>query len=207
MARARGARFRAAAGSSCSPCSPPPAPAYSRRVAHAATDRDHQRPNRRGRPSALNWSTASSTASTPTSSRCKRSSTQMVAVSSTSCWPAPSCTAPPGAGDGLCPIVRGPLRRQCHGDPLAAPDRRGPRPASRGRSRRPWCTLAALVPLPGKGDVLFIVATAGWCLDAEAARERQALAITDLDARHRTSLPTIIAGGFKPPPTRPASAT
>ena len=44
--------------------------------------------------------------------------------------------------------------------------------------------------------MLFIAATAAWRLDAEAARERQALAITDLDARHRTSLPTIIAGGF-----------
>lgn len=64
----------------------------------------------------------------------------------------------------------------------------------------PWCTLAALVPLPGEGDVLFIAATAAWRLDAEAARERQALAITDLDARHRTSLPTIIAGGFNAAP-------
>lgn len=64
----------------------------------------------------------------------------------------------------------------------------------------PWCTLAARVPLPGEGDVLFIAATAAWRLDAEAARERQALAITDLDARHRTSLPTIIAGGFNAAP-------
>ena len=64
----------------------------------------------------------------------------------------------------------------------------------------PWCTLAALVPLPGEGEVLFITATAVWRLDAEAARERQALAITDLDARHRTSLPTIIAGDFNAAP-------
>jgi endonuclease/exonuclease/phosphatase family metal-dependent hydrolase len=64
----------------------------------------------------------------------------------------------------------------------------------------PWCTLAALVPLPGEGEVLFIAATAAWRLDAEAARERQAIAITDLDARHRTSLPTIIAGDFNAAP-------
>lgn len=64
----------------------------------------------------------------------------------------------------------------------------------------PWCTLAALVPLPGEGDVLFIAATAAWRLDAEAARERQAITITDLDARHRTSLPTIIAGDFNAAP-------
>lgn len=31
-------------------------------------------------------------------------------------------------------------------------------------------------------------------------RERQAIAITDLDARHRTSLPTIIAGDFNAGP-------
>ena len=64
----------------------------------------------------------------------------------------------------------------------------------------PWCTLAALVPLSGEGEVLFIAATAAWRLDAEAARERQALAITDLDARHPTSLPTIIASDFNAAP-------
>ena len=67
--------------------------------------------------------------------------------------------------------------------------------------------LAALVPLSGEGEVLFIAATAVWRLDAEAARERQALAITDLDARHRTSLPTIIAGDLNAAPTRPASTS
>jgi endonuclease/exonuclease/phosphatase family metal-dependent hydrolase len=64
----------------------------------------------------------------------------------------------------------------------------------------PWCTLAVLVPVPGEGDVLFIAATTSWRLDAEAARERQAVAITDLDARHRTELPTIIAGDFNASP-------
>jgi endonuclease/exonuclease/phosphatase family metal-dependent hydrolase len=37
-------------------------------------------------------------------------------------------------------------------------------------------------------------------LSAEAARERQALAITDLDARHRQALPTVIAGDFNAGP-------
>ncbi len=64
----------------------------------------------------------------------------------------------------------------------------------------PWCTLASLVSLPGEGDFLCIVATTSWRLEAEAVRERQVLAITDLDARHRTDLPTIIAGDFNATP-------
>lgn len=64
----------------------------------------------------------------------------------------------------------------------------------------PWCTLAARVELPGEGDLLFIAATTSWRLDAEAARERQAVAISDLDARHRTQLPTIIAGDLNATP-------
>ena len=64
----------------------------------------------------------------------------------------------------------------------------------------PWCTLAAAVPLPGEGELLFIGATSSWRLDAESARERQAVALTDLDARHRRALPTIIAGDFNAAP-------
>jgi endonuclease/exonuclease/phosphatase family metal-dependent hydrolase len=64
----------------------------------------------------------------------------------------------------------------------------------------PWCTLAAAVPLPGEGELLFIGATSSWRLDAESARERQAVALTDLDARHRRTLPTIIAGDFNAAP-------
>jgi endonuclease/exonuclease/phosphatase family metal-dependent hydrolase len=60
----------------------------------------------------------------------------------------------------------------------------------------PWATLAVVVDLPDEGELLFIGATAAWRLSAEAARERQALAVTDLDARHRRDLPTIIAGDF-----------
>lgn len=58
----------------------------------------------------------------------------------------------------------------------------------------PWCTLAAVVPVPDLGELLAIATTSSWRLDAEAARERQALALADLDARHRRALPTVIAG-------------
>jgi len=64
----------------------------------------------------------------------------------------------------------------------------------------PWATLAFVVDLPGEGELLFIAATAAWRLSAEAARERQAVAIADLDARHRRTLPTIIAGDFNAGP-------
>src|SRR5690242_11606695 len=62
-----------------------------------------------------------------------------------------------------------------------------------GASDVPWATLAAVVVLPGVGEMLFIAATAAWRPAAEAARERQAIAIADLDGRHRRALPTIIA--------------
>jgi endonuclease/exonuclease/phosphatase family metal-dependent hydrolase len=65
-----------------------------------------------------------------------------------------------------------------------------------GASDVPWCTIAVTVPIPGEGDVLFIGTTAAWPLDAEAVREQQAIALTDLDARHRQKLPTIVAGDF-----------
>ncbi|ATL25198.1 Endonuclease/exonuclease/phosphatase [Streptomyces formicae] len=65
----------------------------------------------------------------------------------------------------------------------------------------PWLTLAALVPLPEQlGDVLFIAPTTSFRLDMEAQRERQVLALSDLDARHRTALPTIMAGDFNADP-------
>jgi endonuclease/exonuclease/phosphatase family metal-dependent hydrolase len=48
--------------------------------------------------------------------------------------------------------------------------------------------------------VLLIATTFAWRLDAEAARERQALALTDLDARHRGALPTIVAGDLNAGP-------
>jgi endonuclease/exonuclease/phosphatase family metal-dependent hydrolase len=64
----------------------------------------------------------------------------------------------------------------------------------------PWCTLACLTTVPGAGELLFIATTASWRLDAEAARERQAIALTDLDARHRVELPTVIAGDLNAGP-------
>jgi endonuclease/exonuclease/phosphatase family metal-dependent hydrolase len=69
-----------------------------------------------------------------------------------------------------------------------------------GAADVPWCTVAVTVPIPGEGDVLFIGTTAAWRLDAEAVREQQAIALTDLDARHRQTLPTIIAGDFNAAP-------
>jgi endonuclease/exonuclease/phosphatase (EEP) superfamily protein YafD len=68
----------------------------------------------------------------------------------------------------------------------------------------PWGTLAVSVSLADEGDLLFIGATAAWRLDAEAARERQVIALTDLDTRHRGELPTIIAGDFNATPDAPS---
>jgi endonuclease/exonuclease/phosphatase family metal-dependent hydrolase len=64
----------------------------------------------------------------------------------------------------------------------------------------PWAALAAAVELPGLGEILFIGATGAWRPAAEAARERQALALSDLEARHRRDLPSILAGDFNAPP-------
>jgi endonuclease/exonuclease/phosphatase family metal-dependent hydrolase len=64
----------------------------------------------------------------------------------------------------------------------------------------PWCTLAARVHAPDGHELLFVATTTSWRLDAEAARERQVVALTDLDARHRVALPTIIAGDLNATP-------
>ncbi|MFF0739414.1 endonuclease/exonuclease/phosphatase family protein [Streptomyces sp. NPDC004111] len=64
----------------------------------------------------------------------------------------------------------------------------------------PWLTLAAHVPLPELGDVLFIAPTSSFRPDMEAQRERQSVALSDLAARHRTALPTVIAGDFNADP-------
>jgi hypothetical protein len=42
-----------------------------------------------------------------------------------------------------------------------------------------------VVDFPGEGEVPFSAATTAWRFNFEAARERQVLAITDLDARYR----------------------
>jgi endonuclease/exonuclease/phosphatase family metal-dependent hydrolase len=57
-------------------------------------------------------------------------------------------------------------------------------------------TLAAHVDVPELGPLLFIATTTSWRPDAEAARERQAVTLTDIDARQRTRAPTILAGDF-----------
>jgi endonuclease/exonuclease/phosphatase family metal-dependent hydrolase len=61
-------------------------------------------------------------------------------------------------------------------------------------------TLAVSVAVPDLGEQLFVVPTTPWQLDAEAARERQAVDITDLDDRHRGTLPTIVAGDLNATP-------
>jgi hypothetical protein len=68
----------------------------------------------------------------------------------------------------------------------------------------PWATLAAVVSIPGKGEILFSDTTTSWRLEAEAARERQAVAL-DLDARHRQALRTIMPAISTPLPGRAAS--
>lgn len=64
----------------------------------------------------------------------------------------------------------------------------------------PWATLAAIIDLPNAGPLLFIATTGAWRPEASAVRERQAIALADLDARHRQDLPTIIAGDFNAEP-------
>ncbi len=64
----------------------------------------------------------------------------------------------------------------------------------------PWCSLAAVVDIPDAGEILFVSTTASWRPDAALSRERQALAVSDLDSRHRRELPTIIAGDFNADP-------
>ncbi|SHN46947.1 endonuclease/exonuclease/phosphatase family protein [Cryptosporangium aurantiacum] len=67
-----------------------------------------------------------------------------------------------------------------------------------------WYTLAASVGLPGLGPVLLLHPTTFWKPDAEAYRERQVREVADLDARHRTALPTIVAGDFNAEPESPS---
>ncbi len=69
-----------------------------------------------------------------------------------------------------------------------------------GSTDIPWATLAASVAVPDLGDLLLIGTTSPWRLNAEAARERHAVALADLDSRHRTTLPSIIAGDFNAAP-------
>ncbi len=58
----------------------------------------------------------------------------------------------------------------------------------------------ATVDLGDAGSTLFIGTAAAWRPAAEAARERHAVTISDLDNRHRQDLPTIIAGDLNAGP-------
>lgn len=69
-----------------------------------------------------------------------------------------------------------------------------------GANDVPWATLAAIVNVPALGELLFLAPTAAWRPAAEEVRERQAIALTDLDARHRRDLPTVIAGDLNAGP-------
>lgn len=60
--------------------------------------------------------------------------------------------------------------------------------------------MAAVIPLPIGEDLLFMVVKPAWRFDQEAARCRQAVAITDLERRLRRQAPTIIAGDFDATP-------
>jgi endonuclease/exonuclease/phosphatase family metal-dependent hydrolase len=65
-----------------------------------------------------------------------------------------------------------------------------------------WWTLAVTVPVPGAGELLFVVPTTPWQPGAEAARVRQAGEIADLPARYR--VPTVVAGDLN---ARPEAAS
>lgn len=66
-----------------------------------------------------------------------------------------------------------------------------------------WWTLAAAVRVP-EGELLFIAPTTPWRLDAEWARQRQAHEVTAIEARHRTSLPAVVAGDLNAAPDAPS---
>jgi endonuclease/exonuclease/phosphatase family metal-dependent hydrolase len=71
---------------------------------------------------------------------------------------------------------------------------------TQGETIGPWCTLAAVVDIPDEGEMLFIATVTSAGLGYEYARERHAVALTDLDARHRCALPTVMAGDFNADP-------
>jgi len=64
----------------------------------------------------------------------------------------------------------------------------------------PWATLAAVVDIGDIGSLLFVATTAAWRPAAEAAREDHAVAVANLDTRHRKELPTLIAGDLNAAP-------
>jgi endonuclease/exonuclease/phosphatase family metal-dependent hydrolase len=69
-----------------------------------------------------------------------------------------------------------------------------------GGEDTPWATLAAAVDLAEMGKLLFVATTGAWRPTAAAARERQALAVDDLAARHGAGLPKVLVGDFNAGP-------
>lgn len=65
---------------------------------------------------------------------------------------------------------------------------------------QPWCTLATVVDVPDEGELLFIATTLNADLAGAAARAREAVVLTEIDDRHRRSLPTVIAGDLNSVP-------
>lgn len=57
-----------------------------------------------------------------------------------------------------------------------------------------------VVPVPSVGSLVLIAPTSSWDLDAEAAREEQAVRLAELDTRYRQQLPTILAGDLNAVP-------
>jgi endonuclease/exonuclease/phosphatase family metal-dependent hydrolase len=80
-------------------------------------------------------------------------------------------------------------------DVLEAVDQRLP-----SAPRVPWYALVVSVPVPSLGSLLLIAPTSSWELDAEVAREQQALRLSELDAQYGQVLPTIIAGDLNAVP-------
>jgi len=72
------------------------------------------------------------------------------------------------------------------------------RPAGQGDVH--WWTLAVVVAVPALGELLFVVPTTPWQPAAEPARVRQAREVAEIDARHRTGLPTVVAGDLNAGP-------
>jgi endonuclease/exonuclease/phosphatase family metal-dependent hydrolase len=156
--------------------------------------------NTQGARAGLRSSTPNCDAWSPTSCRYRRSYATTTATRLPSCSPGPACR-PPISGTRW-----GSRRRSASGSGCAIATRAPHRVVETldlrlaGSLDVPWATLAALVALTDLGEVLFIAATTSWRLAAEAAREQQVLALSDLDARHRTELPTILAGDFNATP-------
>jgi endonuclease/exonuclease/phosphatase family metal-dependent hydrolase len=75
-----------------------------------------------------------------------------------------------------------------------------------GSGDRPWATLAAVVSLPGLGEMLSSRRQRRGARPQRRPRERQVIAIADR-SRHRRDLPTVIVGDFNCRPGRLLTGT